>query len=523
VSLKQLLKSVWLYSWVLIVPLAILASFTDLLLLGGIRLFLSLISDSWKSFLNFVWLKDLQVSHWILIMITIISTRYLFITLRARSEERLSHKLESHLRAWWIRVVKDLHPMQFHKPGIDSILHNANLSVSAMPKGCKVVTQSIQAVSQLLFFVPVLFFLSWQLTLVLLFIFTPIVLYLQRSIKKAGKDVENYSLFSGDYDSHVWRWSALRKCWNNRAELSKYSSLLFKKIRNLKDSSTEIGVRDVTITQSIETLSILAMSLVLAICAFLINNGSMDAFQIILFCAALFICYKPLKECSQLFSYLRDLRRSYAGLKNLENMERMARFFQEKDEDCIRIENMAFKYGDYEPWVFHSLSNVLRLNRPIILQGENGTGKTTMLRILSGLEIPQEGKVFIPPKAQFGTFYLSQRLFLPPIHWLEEAVKAREWSTAIRSFFEILGLQTLLKKNGHSNGELQRLGLAWAIVSGMPFLFLDEPFAFVSQDMREPVFKAFWEATAETGQWWMMATHIPLSQTYQDKVVFWKL
>jgi ABC-type bacteriocin/lantibiotic exporter with double-glycine peptidase domain len=523
VPLKQLLKNVWLYSWVLIVPLAVLASFTDLLLLGGIRLFLSMLDNSLNTLFKLDWLKNIGILHWAILMLIIIAVRYLFITLRARSEERLDYRLESHLRAWWIHIIRNLHPLQFHRPEMSGILHETNLSISAMPKGCKIVTQSIQAVSQLLVFVPVLFFISWKLTLVLLFVFAPIVLYFQSVFRKANSDIDNYNLFSGDYDSSLWQWTALRKCWNNQAELSRYVSLLFKKIRNLKNSSTEIGVRDVTITQSIETVSILVMCLVLAVCAFLIKEGKMEPSQIVLFCVALFICYKPLKECSQLFSSLRDLRRAYTSLSRLEYMKRKTEFFVEKEEECIRIENMAFSYGEYEPWIFESLSNTIRLNRPLILQGGNGSGKTTLLRILSGLEIPQEGNIYMPPKAKSGSFYLSQRLFLPPISWLEQLIKEREWSVTIRKFFETLDLENLLKKNGHSNGELQRISLAWAVVSGMPFLFLDEPFAFISQDMQEPIFKAFWNATTETDQWWMMATHVPMPVAYRDRVIYWKL
>jgi len=517
--LKQLLKSVWLYSWILIVPLALLASFTDLLLLGGIRLFLSMMSNSWEYLADFKFLQNIQIQHWISIMVIVIALRYLFITLRMRTEERLTYKLESHLRAWWIRMVKHLHPLQFHRPEIDSILHNANFAVYTLPKGSKIVTQSIQAISQLLFFIPVLFFISWKLTIVLLFVFAPIILYLQRAIKKTGKDIDDFNLFSGDYDSHLWRWTALRKCWNNQEELAKYLSLLFDKIRNLKIASTASSVRDATITQSIETLSILVMSIVLVICAVFIQ----DKLIIILFCVALFICYKPLKDCSQLLTNLRDLRIAYAGLSSLEDLDRAVNFFEEKDEDCIRIENLAFKYGEYEPWIFQSLGSTIRLNRPLILQGENGSGKTTLLRVLSRLEIPQAGNIFMPPKAKEGSFYLSQRLFLPPIFWLNKAIRKKEWSNTIRNFFEVLGLEALLKKNGHSNGELQRIGLAWAVVSGKPFLFLDEPFAYISRDMQEPIFKAFWNATTETEQWWMMATHSPLPQAYQERVVYWKL
>jgi len=488
-------------------------------------LFLSIISPSWNFYLfDFEWIKNITVLQWMFIMIALIAIRYSIITLRARSEERLNCGLESHLRAWWIHTVKHLHPSQFYQDNTSGILHNSNLSVSAMPKGCKIITQSIQAISQLLFFIPVLFLLSWQLTLVLIFVFTPIVLYLQKTFKKAGKGIDDFSRYSGDYDSNLWQWVALRKFWNNQAELSKYVSLLFNKIRNLRNISASMGVRDVTITQNIESLSIMIMCIVLATCANFIGMGVMEPFQIILFCAALFICYKPLKDCSQIFSNLRDLRIAYAGLSKLEYMEHLVPFIEERNEECIKIENLSFKYGENEPWVFQSLSNMIRLNHPLMLQGENGSGKTTLLRILSGLEIPKEGSIFMPPrKTKNNSFYLSQRLFLPPISWLEQEIKENKWSPTISKLFEVLDLEVLLKKHGHSNGEQQKLALAWAVVSNAPFLFLDEPLAFISQSLREPIFKAFWNATTETNQWWIMASHEPPPQAYQDRIVYWKL
>jgi len=518
---RKLLKNLWLYGWILIVPLAILTSFMDLLLLGGIRLFLSMVSG--LHIVHIEWLKDIGPVQWIVLMLAVVAVRYLAITLRMRSEERLSHRLESHLRAWWIRTVKKLHPGQFHKITTNSVLHNSNFAVSALPKGCKVVTQSVQAISQLLFFVPILFWLSWQLTLVLLFIFAPITIYLHRNIKRTGLEIDDLNLSSGDYDSTLWRWAAILRFWNNKLELSKYISLLFKKIRNLRDASIGMSVRDTTITQNIETVSIFIMCIVLTVCAVLIQKELMEPFQIILFCAALFICYKPLKDCSLILSNFRDLRAAYAGLGALESMGHYKKFFEERDEEYIRIENMSFKYDDGEPWVFHSLNNIVRLDKPLIIQGENGSGKTTLLRILSGMEVPQEGSIYVPPKTREGIFYLSQRLFLPPIPWLEDAMNEKKWSNNIKRFFDALDLEGLLKKHGHSNGELQRIGLAWAVISGAPFLFLDEPFAFISQNSREPIFKAFWNATTETDQWWMMASHEPPPDAYKNRVLYWAL
>jgi ABC-type Mn2+/Zn2+ transport system ATPase subunit len=250
----------------------------------------------------------------------------------------------------------------------------------------------------------------------------------------------------------------------------------------------------------------------------------MDAADIVLFCAALFICYKPLKEFARLAPQMRDIVADYQSLENLENLERKTPFFQYADEPRIMLANVAFSYqGAQENAVFLDLTREIRMNRPLLLRGANGAGKTTLLRLLSGLEIPTKGVIQMPKSAEDGMFFLSQRFQYPSISWLAEELHGKEWGAAARTLFNALQVEGLLNKKGHSSGELQRLGLAWAVVSGAPLLFLDEPFAFMQQSIRLPAFKAFWNATTESGQWWMMASHEDVPENYKLRMDIWDL
>ena len=56
----------------------------------------------------------------------------------------------------------------------------------------------------------------------------------------------------------------------------------------------------------------------------------------------------------------------------------------------VRLSNVGFKYDKY---VFAHISYTFERGRLYILQGENGVGKTTLVRVILGLLAPSEGSV----------------------------------------------------------------------------------------------------------------------------------
>ena len=61
----------------------------------------------------------------------------------------------------------------------------------------------------------------------------------------------------------------------------------------------------------------------------------------------------------------------------------------------IEIKNLSFSYGKRKPLVLDNFSLSLQPGRIYGLLGKNGTGKSTLLYLLSGLLRPQQGSVMI--------------------------------------------------------------------------------------------------------------------------------
>lgn len=61
----------------------------------------------------------------------------------------------------------------------------------------------------------------------------------------------------------------------------------------------------------------------------------------------------------------------------------------------IRFENVGFRYPETENWVIRGLSFTLNAGETLALVGENGAGKTTIVKLLARLYDPSEGRITI--------------------------------------------------------------------------------------------------------------------------------
>nr|NJM03857.1 ABC transporter ATP-binding protein [Desulfobacula sp.] len=127
----------------------------------------------------------------------------------------------------------------------------------------------------------------------------------------------------------------------------------------------------------------------------------------------------------------------------------------------------------------------------IIILGESGCGKTTLLNLLAGLELPTSGKIFVDGREISGLHPSRSILFQQPtlIPWLtvKENVaygcKLRgdmeNLDYRVNQFLEIMGIAGFADAGPTqlSLGMAQRACLARALVGHPDVLLLDEPFA----------------------------------------------
>lgn len=154
----------------------------------------------------------------------------------------------------------------------------------------------------------------------------------------------------------------------------------------------------------------------------------------------------------------------------------------------IQIENLTKQYNTQ--LVLNEFSLLVRDGEKVAIMGESGRGKTTLLRIIAGLETYDAGQISGFDKKDVAYVFQEPRLFdsLSVIKNLI-VVSQQPSRVAEKKAMELLTLVGLEKDKAKYPGELsggmkQRLALARAFMVDRPILLLDEPFSALDQETR---------------------------------------
>ena len=184
------------------------------------------------------------------------------------------------------------------------------------------------------------------------------------------------------------------------------------------------------------------------------------------------------------------------------------------NEPAITAEGLWFKYEKELPDVVKGLSLTVRRGEFLALLGGNGTGKTTSLKLLSGLQKPYRGEVRLAgsvgvlpqnPQALFVKKTVREDLF--------EILKGRNFSGKAQEervawAVRLCRLEGLLDRHPYdlSGGEQQRAALAKVLLLGPEILLMDEPTKGLDAEFKQ-VFAEILQSLLRQGVTLLMVSH----------------
>ncbi len=191
------------------------------------------------------------------------------------------------------------------------------------------------------------------------------------------------------------------------------------------------------------------------------------------------------------------------------------------------IRGLSFRYKN------SSVDNVkdfnLEMNQGEVtcILGESGSGKSTVLRLLAGLEFPLNGQMQIngkilfnehefvfPEKRGIGMVFQDYALF--PHMTVEENIRfgltnlsKQEKTERIREMLELVHLEDYAKRYPYelSGGQQQRVAIARAVAPKPSILLLDEPFSNLDAHLRQSIREELNGILKDTGMTSIFVTH----------------
>ena len=175
--------------------------------------------------------------------------------------------------------------------------------------------------------------------------------------------------------------------------------------------------------------------------------------------------------------------------------------------------------------------------------GRSGSGKSTMLNVLAGLEQVSGGEIVIAGKhlermtqgelilfRQKRVGFIFQSFNLMPYYTALEnvalplsfsGVPLAQRTKRAKQMLDVVGLSTHMKHKPSelSGGQQQRVGIARALVTNPSIVFADEPTGNLDSNTSDEVMQVIINIMREQKKTLIMVTHDPHIAEYGDKVV----
>jgi len=185
--------------------------------------------------------------------------------------------------------------------------------------------------------------------------------------------------------------------------------------------------------------------------------------------------------------------------------------------------NVWFKYDT--TWVLKDVSLEFESGRMYLILGENGSGKSTFLKIMSGILRPSKGEILINDEPVKDVWELREKVgyvFQAPSSQIVGSTVEEDVAFALENMglprskmvervewaLSVVGLSDLKKEDplNLSGGQKQRLAIASILAMSPDFLALDEPTSMLDPESKKEIMEVIKQLKKE-GKGIILVTH----------------
>lgn len=215
------------------------------------------------------------------------------------------------------------------------------------------------------------------------------------------------------------------------------------------------------------------------------------------------------------------------------------KYIEESTENAIVAKNIFFSYPGSDKNALEEIDVTIKNGEKIAIVGENGSGKTTFINLLTGLYRPTSGEIFVNGKTptlentskEAGV--VSQDFFLFSFMLGENVASSRDvdmknakLALENSGFGDKYPLETYLYKDidedgvDVSGGEAQKIALARAIYGDKKLLLFDEPTSKLDPKSEMKVFESFNEVSK--GKTAIFVSHRMSACKFADRIILFE-
>lgn len=263
-------------------------------------------------------------------------------------------------------------------------------------------------------------------------------------------------------------------------------------------------------------LSILSVGIIIYFGGLKVSNGEMTIGTLVAFLSYMKMFFRPVRELSEKFNLLQNALASGERIISVLNTKSFGKQIKKqssilKNINSVEFKNISFAYNKNEP-VLNNISFAAKKGESIGIVGHTGSGKTSIINLLTGFYQPGSGKLLINNKEHTSYNVESIRektalvmqdpiLFsgnitdniLPSgrgnIEVIQNALRNANCDFLFKSH---AGLNTIISERGKpfSSGEKQLICIARAFAFNPDLIIFDEATSYLDSESEQKVHQA---------------------------------